>query len=402
MARPSLRRTLNLESLETRQVLSTVVGPTPDQQYALELINLVRTDPSAAVTEITSNISPDVQATLNQYGLTVSGLVSKMDSATAQPPLAWSDALGNSAQQQSQYEADNSEQTHQGTGEASLDSRINSAGYTNDISYGENTYAYADSIEEAMQAFLFDWGVSDDGHYNNLLQPGTSAEDSYKDVGIGLVNSTNGVGPLVITQDFGSQNNEGPQIVGVVYNDPNNTGFYAEGEGLGGVTVNVENLSTGQNTQVQTWSAGGYQVPVAANTTYQVTATQNGQVISSQQVQVGDVNVEADFVNKPNTNPPAEPQIIATPTTVTSVTPTSDNSSPASTSNSSSPASTSNSSSPASTSNSSTQSQGTSSDSSQTQPPNQQDQSSSQSQDTSNTNDGTATVNVSGWSHWTA
>ena len=44
MSRPSLRRTPTLESLETRQVLSTVVGPTPDQQYALELINLVRTD----------------------------------------------------------------------------------------------------------------------------------------------------------------------------------------------------------------------------------------------------------------------------------------------------------------------------------------------------------------------
>jgi uncharacterized protein YkwD len=385
MARPSLRRTPNLENLETRQVLSTVVGPTPDQQYALELINLVRTDPSAAVTEITSNLSPDVQATLNQYGLTVGGLVSKMDSATAQPPLAWSDSLGNSAQQQSQYESSNGVQTHQGAGEAGLQSRINSAGYTNDISWGENTYAYADSIEEAMQSFLFDWGVSDDGHYNNLLQPGTSAQNSYKDVGIGLVNSTNGVGPLVITQDFGSQNNEGPQIVGVVYNDPNHTGLYAEGQGLGGVTVNVENLSTGQNTQVQTWSAGGYQVPVAANTAYQVTATQNGQVISSQQVQVGDVNVEADFVNNPTTTPTpvAEPQIIATPTPATptpapTVTVTSNSSPQVSTS----------------TSPSSSQSQGQSSTTTQTQPPTQQD--------TSNTDDAFPTVNVSGWSHWTA
>ncbi len=70
MSRPSLRRTPNLESLETRQVLSSVVGPTPDQQYALELINLVRTNPSAAADEITANLTPDVQATLNQYGLT--------------------------------------------------------------------------------------------------------------------------------------------------------------------------------------------------------------------------------------------------------------------------------------------------------------------------------------------
>ena len=120
-----------------------------------------------------------------------------------------------------------------------------------------------------MQSFLFDWGVADHGHYNNLLQPGTSAESSYKDVGIGLVNSgPNGTGPLVITQDFGSQQNEGPQILGVVYNDPNHTGFFADGEGLGGVTIDVKNLATGQDTQTQTWSSGGYQVPVSPNTSY--------------------------------------------------------------------------------------------------------------------------------------
>lgn len=293
MSRPSLRRTLNLESLETRQVLSAVVAPTADQQFALELINLVRTNPSAAAAEITSNITPDIQATLNNYGLTVSGLVSKLDSATAQPPLAWNDALASAAQQQSQYEANNGVQTHQGAGEAGVESRINSAGYTNDNSYGENTYAYADSIMEAMQSFLFDWGVSDDGHYTNLMN------GSYKDVGVGLVNSNNGVGPLVITQDFGSQNNEGPQILGVVYNDPNSTGQFADGSGQGGVTINAVNQATGQDYQTQTWGAGGYQVPVASNGTYKVTETMNGQVLSSQQVQVGGVNVEVDFDNTP-------------------------------------------------------------------------------------------------------
>ena len=303
MSRPSLRRTPNLEGLESRLVLSAVVAPTADQQYALELINLARTNPSLAATEITSNLSPAVRATLGQYGLSVSGLVSEMDSATAQPPLAWNSSLASSAQRQSQYEANNGVQTHQGAGEAGLESRINSAGYANDLTYGENTYAYATSIEEAMQSFLFDWGVSDHGHYNDLLQPGTSAENSFKDVGIGLVSSNNGngVGPLVITQDFGSQQGEGPQIVGVVYNDPNQLGYYTQGSGLGGVTIDFKNLSTGQDTQTQTWNAGGYQMPVTGNTAYQVTAIQGGQVISSQRIQVGDVNVEADFVNNPAT-----------------------------------------------------------------------------------------------------
>lgn len=262
MSRPSLRRTPNLESLESRRVLSSVVGPTPDQQFALELINLVRTNPSAAAAEITSNLTPDVTATLNQYGLSVSGLKAELDSATPQPPLAWSDSLGASAQQQSQYEADNGVQTHQGAGEASLEGRMNSAGYSNDLSYGENTYAWATSIEEAMQSFLFDWGVSDHGHYQNLLQPGTSAENAYKDVGIGLVNTSgNGAGPLVITQDFGSQQNEGPQILGVVYDDPTNSGYYQEGQGQGGVTIDIKNLATGQDSQTQTWMRAATRCP---------------------------------------------------------------------------------------------------------------------------------------------
>ena len=304
MSRPSLRRAPKLETLETRQVLSTVVGPTPDQQYALELINLVRTDPAAAASKFTSKITPDVQATLDKFGLSVGDLQKELNSATPQPPLAWSDALGSSAQSQSQYQADNGIQTHQGPGEASLGDRISSAGYTNYSSFGENTYAYADSTDEAMQSFLFDWGVADHGHYKNLLQPGTSAEGAYKDVGIGLVNTSNqGLGPVVVTMDFGSQANEAPQILGVIYQDSDKSGFYTPGEGQSGVTIDAVNLSTGQDYQTQSFGSGGYQVPVDPNADYQVTATENGQVISSTKIHVGDANEKTDFVYDPSAAP---------------------------------------------------------------------------------------------------
>jgi uncharacterized protein YkwD len=299
-----------LESLEIRQVLSTVLGPTPAEQYALSLINLVRTNPSEAATKLTADLTPDVKATLTHFGLTVDGLVSEMNSATPQPPLAWDDSLASSALQQSNYQANNGVQTHQGPGEQSLNDRIASAGYSNDASYGENTYAYASGIEEAMQSFLFDWGVADHGHYNNLLQPGTSADSAFKDAGIGLVNvgtNPSGVGPLVITQDFGSKQNEGPQVVGVVYDDPTNSGLYSIGSGQGGVTIDITNLATGVDTPTTTTASGGYQLPVAANADYQITATENGQVISSQQVHVGNDNVEADFVHNPNAAPAPAP-----------------------------------------------------------------------------------------------
>ena len=84
------------------------------------------------------------------------------------------------------------------------------AGYTNVASSGENAYAYSTSAEEAMQAFLIDWGVPSDGHRINIQQPGVSAQNAYRDVGIGIVQtnpSNPSFGPMVITQDFASQAN---------------------------------------------------------------------------------------------------------------------------------------------------------------------------------------------------
>ncbi len=309
MSRPTLRRTPKLESLETRQVLSSVAGPTADKQYVLELINLVRTNPSAAADRVTSNLSSDVQATLQQYGLSADGLKSQMKSAAAQPPLAYSDALDSTAQGQSHDEVVQGKQTHTGANGSSLGDRLKSANY-NLATAGENTYAYAESVDQAMQSFLFDWGVADHGHYNNLLQPGVSAQKAYKDVGVGLVNNSgNGVGPLVITTDFGAEQNQGPQIVGVVYNDLNHDHFYNVGEGQGGVTITATD-SSGKAYSVQNWQSGGYQLAVPTNMDYTVAASVNGQVIQTQSVHVSDVNAKVDFVlNGPL--PPAPAPIAA-------------------------------------------------------------------------------------------
>ena len=73
-----------------------------------------------------------------------------------------------------------------------------------------------------MQAFLIDWGVPSDGHRINIQQPGVSAQNAFRDVGIGIVQtnpSNPSFGPMVVTQDFGSQANEQAQVVGVAYYD---------------------------------------------------------------------------------------------------------------------------------------------------------------------------------------
>ncbi len=164
-----------------------------------------------------------------------------------------------------------------------------------------------------MESFLFDWGVADHGHYNNLVQPGVTAQKAYKDVGIGLVNTSgNGVGPLVITTDFGAEQNEGPQIVGVVYNDKNHDNFYNPGEGEGGVTITATD-SNGKAYSMQTWQSGGYQLAVPTNMDYTVTASVNGQVLQTQQVHVSDVNVKTDFILDPSQSPAAPTPVASRP-----------------------------------------------------------------------------------------
>ncbi len=122
-------------------------------------------------------------------------------------------------------------------------------------------------------------------------------EDAYRDVGIGLVNTAAGssVGPIVVTQDFGAQSGEQAQIVGVAYNDPGSTGFYAAGEGVGNVQISAVNIATGQVSSTQTWSSGGYELSLAPGQ-YQLIASQNNQVINSVRVNVNNVNIEQDFV----------------------------------------------------------------------------------------------------------
>jgi uncharacterized protein YkwD len=311
MTRSKTRRTFRLESLESRALLSSG-GPSAEEQYMLEMINKARTDPAEMASWIQSNLDPNDMATIQHYGVDLNATLSTIANSTPVQPLAWSDTLGSTAQEQSQYESDNQVQTHQGPGEADLGQRLQAAGYSNPAQYGENSYAYAQSVNHAMKAFLIDWGVSDNGHRANLLEPGTSDGQTYSEVGIGIVDTPSGsqVGPEVITQDFGRPQNFTPQVVGVVYNDQNNNGMYDVGEGQGGVQIVVTDGNGQQVAQTTTWDAGGYQIPLSPGS-YTVTALVNNQIIQSKNVTIGGDNVEVDF----NTNQPWQGGSLPSPTT---------------------------------------------------------------------------------------
>jgi uncharacterized protein YkwD len=316
MARSTCRRTLRWESLESRELLS---GPTAEQQYMLQLLNLVRTNPSVGAQRILSNLNTDTVNTLKFYNINLQQVQGIISSTPAQPPLAWSNQLGTAAQNHSQDMANTAVQSHTGSDGSSPQTRMDQAGYTNRATSGEDAYAYATSVDESMQAFLIDWGVADNGHRTNIIQPNVPNNQAYRDAGIGVVNSTkSGFGPKVVTVDFGSQNNEQAQLVGVVYNDPKHTEFYALGSGQGGVTISATNQSTGQVSTAVSQTAGGYQMPLAPGN-YTVTATSDGKIVRSQNVTIGSVNVEADFnLNDPwQGGAPAAAPVVSLATRIT-------------------------------------------------------------------------------------
>ena len=299
MARFKFRRSLRFDNLESREMLSSGgVGPSDQQQYVLQLINEARTNPAAAAAQISNDMTPQVMNTLNYYGTNLQTALQTISSATPQPPVAWNADLANAAQGQSQYMADNQIQSHTGAGGSQPQDRMTAAGYANITSSAENAYAYATSPEEAMQAFLIDWGVPSDGHRINIQQPGVAAQNAFTDGGVGIV-STNpsnpAFGPLVITQDFARSSSSQPQLVGVAYYDNSGTDFYAPGEGQGGLQIDAVNTQTGQVYSTQTWSSGGYELALPAGQ-YRVITSLNDNVFQTTNVTISNVNVEQDFV----------------------------------------------------------------------------------------------------------
>jgi uncharacterized protein YkwD len=295
MSRPSFRRQMTIEGLERREVLSTAA--TGATQEALYLLNLARTSPAQAANWINTQVQSDadLKATLNHYGVNLQQTLSAISSSPAQPPLAWSDQLASSAQGHSQDMASNNFQSHLGSNGSSTSDRISAAGFGNAMSEGEDAFAYASSVDNAIEAFLVDWGVSDMGHRANILQPNTSANNIYSEVGIGVVQTNkSSIGPEVVTIDFARSANGQSQVVGTVYKDVFKTGFYESGDGLGGVQIKATNLNTGQTASTYSSFAGGYQMPLASGS-YEVDAIQNGKVVSSQNITVGSMNVKADF-----------------------------------------------------------------------------------------------------------
>jgi len=277
------------------------LDPSPLEQEMLEHVNRMRINPAGELDVLFSDLDtltsydPDVTAAILQAGdPSTAELQSDWSLLVAAPPLAWNASLQAAAFGHNQQMIAADDQEHTLPGEPELADRITEAGYTLWSGLGESIFAYAQSIFHGHAGFAVDWGVPNRGHRTNIMNP------DYREAGISVTpenDSGTGVGPLVVTEDFGNRYRFGdPFALGVVYEDVNDNGRYDAGEGYGG--VDVEMAGPGGTFATTTMTAGGYQLHVPEGT-YTMTVSGGGisYPMPPVSVAVGTDNVKTDFVH---------------------------------------------------------------------------------------------------------
>jgi hypothetical protein len=316
-AAPFSKKTPDSPAAPASQLYS-IGDPTNEEQYYLELINRARANPTAEGLRLATTTDSSVLSAYSAFGVNLVLMQAQFVLIPPAPPLSMNATLTTAARAHSQNMLQNNYQGHSGP-DGSLTTRLQ--GYTtgaNGWSIGENVYAYSKSVWYGHVGFEVDWGgsvanggmQSPPGHRQNIHST------TFREVGIGVVLGSNGgsggVGPQLVTQDFGWVGGLAPFVTGVVYRDLNSNGFYDPGEGVGGVTVTVSNT----NTYAVTASSGGYSVPVAESGNY--TVTFSGGLVPTNQKSVNvsnGQNVKSDYVvtgsATPTPTPPDGPTRLA-------------------------------------------------------------------------------------------
>lgn len=294
--RPALGR---WESLEDR-CLRAGASPTDLEQYMLELINRARANPAAEGQRLLTLAAIDPLIHLATAGENLGQFYQVISSYPPEPPLAMDPRLIDAARVESTAMLVSNAQQHSPTGFLTNSAVAVDSDWlpfyptgTGAWATGENIYAYSQGVNpinptayaDFLEAgFLLDWGNPDFGHLRNILAPSPSQANlaagvyPYNQAGIGLLTNATpttpaavNVGPAIVTQEFGWRQGTA-YLTGTFFLDGQGTGFYAPGEGYGGVTVRATGTG-GQGTfQTQTWSTGGYSLQLPPGT-YVVTAS---------------------------------------------------------------------------------------------------------------------------------
>jgi uncharacterized protein YkwD len=278
--------------------------PTAQTQELLELINRFRLSPQAELNLLLNSGDPKIAQALQQFGVDRNLLAQQWRGLVPVAPLAWSAELATSATAHNLQMIAADTQSHQLPGEASILQRAINAGYA-PIRVGENIFAFSESVLFGHAGLVIDWG-NDPQSIGGIQNPAGHRElllsGNYREVGLAINaenDSRTSVGPLVITQDFGTRTalDNKAWLLGVAFQDLNNNGFYEAGEGVSGVEVEVRAANQPNSAPVitTTLDAGGYQTLLDPGS-YQVNFLKNRQLLSSQTIAVSNANIKADLI----------------------------------------------------------------------------------------------------------
>jgi uncharacterized protein YkwD len=305
---------------EFQKIAWSIGNPSPQEQLYLEYINRARTDAIVEAARLANESDPEIQSAYSYFGITGQNIVNQFNwyvdngaIARHAQPLSFQAQLNTAAELHSQDMLAHEFQGHFSSADppapfppgASLGQRLSAVGYSY-ASAGENVYSYSTSVAEGHAGFDVDWGNLNNpgapyynsafnsqgmqnpaGHRRSIHNP------TFKEVGIGVVNGTNGsVGPEVVTQDFGTPGDI-RYVTGVVYEDLNSNNFYDVGEGRSGVRIDVN----GSAYFALSSSSGGYSIPVPADGNYDVLFSGGGfQDYTTSATVTGGLNTKIDYL----------------------------------------------------------------------------------------------------------
>jgi hypothetical protein len=252
-------------------------NPTALEQLSLEYINRARASAMDEAQRLVSTDDPDVLNSMSYFQVDTNLMVEQFGTLPpVAPPLVFNARLLEAARLHTQDMYENNFQGHYSSGDPiwpnepgdAPANRVTRQGYQY-ARVGENVFSYAKSIWHAHAGFNIDWGGSGDGGMQD--PPGHRLaihNTNYVEIGIGvLTGSQASVGPMLITQDFGTeQGRDQPFLTGVVMEDLDADDFYSVGEGVEGVRVQV----AGVRHEALSTASGGYAVPLPGDGVYAV------------------------------------------------------------------------------------------------------------------------------------
>lgn len=277
--------------------LYSIGSPTDEEQYYLELINRARANPTAEGLRLATTTHPEILSAIDQYGVDLELMKTEFAALLVRPPLAMNVQLTNAARAHSQYQFNIATQTHTGSGGTNPGDRMTAAGYPW-TTYGESVFTTAVDVFYGHAGFQIDWGTNPPSGMQAGRGHRMNNHGDFREVGVGVVLGSNQVsgrkaGPQVVTQDFATSNTGTAFVTGVAYYDMNGNSFYDPGEGIGGLTVNVN----GASFHAVTAASGGYAVPVpTTDATRAVTFSGLGAAGGGDAVISGGGNVKVDYV----------------------------------------------------------------------------------------------------------